>query len=187
MLQQSISQTSALALFRRCIRCIQAMPDPNQRESYRIYVRDAFHRRKGMQSNSREAIVAYRDGIDQVETMEYYQSMKMKLLKHDDVKPRISSSVSLTNIEHDDAGRSETSNSFVRGKSSSLNKNISQWLSYRLPHLAQDDLEKYSRRLIEDGFDTVEFIENELLADDLDFMKKAHRRVLERYIKDKNA
>ena len=157
------------------------MPDQNQRESYRIYVRDAFHRRKGMQSNSREAIVAYRDGIDQVETMEYYQSMKMN------VKPRISSSVSLTNIEHDDAVRSETSDSFVRGSSSSLNKNISQWLSHRLPHLAQDDLEKYSRRLIEDGFDTVEFIEKELLADDLDFMKKAHRRVLERYIKDKDA
>ena len=161
------------------------MPDPNQRESYRIYVRDAFHRRKGLPSNSREAIVAYSDGIDQVETMEYYQSMKMKL-KHDDVKPRIiESSVSSNTIEHNDVARSEADNSFARGNNP--NQNISQWLSYRLPHLAQDDLENYSHRLIEDGFDTVEFIEEELLTDDLDFMKKAHRRVLERYIKDKHA
>ncbi len=37
------------------------------------------------------------------------------------------------------------------------------------------DLETYSCRLAEDGLDSVEFIEKELLTEDLDFMEKAQR------------
>ncbi|KAL7440139.1 hypothetical protein ACHAXH_007875 [Discostella pseudostelligera] len=180
MLQQShrnVDRASILALLRRSIRCIQAMPDPNQRASYRIYVSDAFRRHKCMPSNSREAIFAYRDGMDQVDQMEYYQK-QMKIKR--DEKPRGTTS----SVDHTETETIENDTYSIHQSNS--NNAISQWLLSHLPHLNQDDLEKYSRRLLEDGFDSVEFIEKELLVEDLDYMKKAHRRVIERYIRDKN-
>ena len=54
------------------------------------------------------------------------------------------------------------------------------WIRLQLPCIQQPDLDNYSRRLIEDGFDSIHFIEQELTIDDVDFMKKAHKRAIAR-------
>jgi hypothetical protein len=59
---------------------------------------------------------------------------------------------------------------------------VMDWLTSQLPHLCSEDATKYCQCLIDDGFDSVEFIEEELLEEDLDFMKRAHRRVLMRLL-----
>lgn len=136
-----------------------------------------------MPSNSREAIFAYRDGMDQVDQMEYY--LKQVRIKRDENSQGSTASVESSKIVHTENETIE--NDTYSNHQRNSNNAISQWLLSHLPHLTPDDLEKYSRRLLEDGFDSVEFIEKELLVEDLDYMKKAHRRVIERYIKDKNA
>jgi len=46
-----------------------------------------------------------------------------------------------------------------------------------------DDVEAYSARLVDDGFDSLQMLMEQLEEDDLDFMKKAHKRALVRYLK----
>ena len=52
----------------------------------------------------------------------------------------------------------------------------------QLPHLKNEDVSTYTTKLQELGFDSVAFIKEELLDEDLQFMKKAHRRVVMRKI-----
>lgn len=54
---------------------------------------------------------------------------------------------------------------------------VEKWLKNELPNLNSDDLTSYSKRLLDDGFDSAEMLDH-LEAGDVDFMKKAHRRVL---------
>jgi len=164
-----INQTSILTLYRRCIRSIQQIPDYNQRASYLIHVRESFRKRSHLPLNSRDVLLAYRDGVEQVENMEYYHS-QMKL-KNQETKQRTSTI-------------SDAAISVEEGDDKDTNKSVADWLTQQLPHLNQNDLTTYSNRLIDDGFDSVSFIEEEMLFEDISFMKKAHRRVIERKIKE---
>jgi len=114
-------------------------------------------------------LLAYRDGVEQVENMEYYHS-QMKL-KNQETKQRTSTI-------------SDAAISVEEGDDKDTNKSVADWLTQQLPHLNQNDLTTYSNRLIDDGFDSVSFIEEEMLFEDISFMKKAHRRVIERKIKE---
>jgi hypothetical protein len=173
----AVNRSSALALFKRCIRSTEKIPDANQRASYRIYVRDAFHRCANLPSDSREALVAYRDGLDQVEQMEYYhEQMKIKNSERQMIKPAVSLQLM----------RSKSTKLDNSSPGNDANDIIARWLLQYLPHLNHDDVAKYSKHLVDDGFDSVAFIEKELVADDVKFMKKAHRRVIERQLRDWN-
>ena len=147
------------------MRSIQKMPDFNQRASYLMYVRDSFRRRAHIPLKSREVILAYRDGLEQIDSMEYYHS-QMKV-KQNEVQQE---SISLPNI-------SSTSGDDAK-------ESISEWLLEVLPHLNEGDVTTYTRHLVDDGFDSVSFMKEELLSEDLSFMKKAHRRVIERKLKE---
>ena len=167
----AVNRSAVLALLRRCFRSVKRIPDATRRESYRIYVKDAFHRRSNMLVNSREALMSYRDGIEQVESMEYYHDQKNN--------QRIISKSAFPTwqpIVSQSATKSIPS----------FESEVSKWLLLYLPNLSEEDLSKYSKHLVDDGFDTVKMIEQELLADDILFMKKAHRRVIERQLKDWN-
>ncbi|EJK67190.1 hypothetical protein THAOC_11809 [Thalassiosira oceanica] len=96
--------------------------------------------------------------------MEYYQSMARR--GQAEAKP-LSSMPSFN-----DAANQITE--------SSQKEEVMSWIRSHLPLLRQPDLDTYSRKLIEDGFDSIQFIEQELTLDDLEFMKKAHRRVIAR-------
>ena len=56
---------------------------------------------------------------------------------------------------------------------------VREWLVKFIPHLHEEDVAAYSNRLINDGFDCAESF-RELHAEDLDFMKVAHRRAVVR-------
>ncbi len=57
---------------------------------------------------------------------------------------------------------------------------VRAWLLKYLPTLREDDLNLYTHRLVEDGFDSVDMLEHELVEDDLAFMRKAHKRSMGR-------
>jgi hypothetical protein len=54
---------------------------------------------------------------------------------------------------------------------------VQQWLVSRLPSLQKQDIDTYSERLVEDGFDSIAMMDH-LEEEDLGFMKKAHKRAL---------
>lgn len=55
------------------------------------------------------------------------------------------------------------------------------WLSVALPDIHPCDLDAYAETLIQDGFDSTALLENDMVQDDLNFMKKAHQRALVRF------
>ena len=180
----TLSKTSIISLYKRCIRSVQQMPDFNQRGAYLIYVRDSFHRTSHLPLNSREALVAYRDGLDQVEQMEYYHSqMKIKqnerqqAFSGNETQPSV---ISNSNTSDQNEDELETRQQQYGDAISS----IQEWLLQLLPHLNEEDATNYSKHLVDDGFDSIPFIKEELLVEDLHFMKKAHRRVIERNLKE---
>lgn len=57
-------------------------------------------------------------------------------------------------------------------------KIVQSFLITSLPSIYMDDVEAYSARLVDDGFDSLQMLMEQLEEDDLDFMKKAHKRAL---------
>ena len=185
MALNTLSKTSIISLYKRCIRSVQQMPDFNQRGAYLIYVRDSFHRTSHLPLNSREALMAYRDGIEQVEQMEYYHS-QMKIKQNErrqafsvnETQP----SSEVSNINTSDQKENELLET-RRQQHGDATSSIQKWLLQLLPHLNEEDATNYSKHLVDDGFDSIPFIKEELLVEDVHFMKKAHRRVVERKLK----
>ena len=56
---------------------------------------------------------------------------------------------------------------------------VEQWLLSHLPTLSRGDALNYCKCLIDDGFDSLDML-NELEEEDISFMKKAHKRVMSR-------
>ena len=152
-----------LALFRRCLRSARSIQDVEKQMMYASVARESFRRRVSLPVNSREAYNAYRDGCEQVESMEYYQSVAKG------VQTGTTSVVSMC-----------PTNQITRSDFASQKGEVMGWIRSHIPLIRQPDLDKYSRRLVEDGFDSIQFIEQELALDDICFMKKAHRRVIAR-------
>eukprot|EP00804_Cyclotella_cryptica_P016739 CCRYP_002034-RA/>CCRYP_002034-RA protein AED:0.26 eAED:0.26 QI:348/1/1/1/1/1/2/131/940 len=73
----------------------------------------------------------------------------------------------------------------VQSEISNSQSIVEKWLQTELPNLNSDDLKTYSKQLLDDGFDSTEMLDH-LVADDLGFMKKAHRRVLVEKLEKKN-
>jgi len=157
-----------LALFRRCLRSARSIQDVEKQMMYASVARESFRRRVSLPVNSREAYNAYRDGCEQVESMEYYQSVA----KGVQTGTTSVASVCPTNQ--------------ITGSDFSQKEEVMGWIRSHLPLIRQPDLDNYSRRLIEDGFDSIQFIEQELALDDLEFMKTAHRRVIARSLTERS-
>ena len=170
------AQPAVRALFRRCLRSAQRIPDGSQRAAYVLYVRDGFRRQAGVPFDAREAQAAYAAGLEQVESMEYYQAQvrRERSKTRADVAPTASPPP---------APRKETHHAEPSGEAE--HEAIGRWLARLLPHSRPADRADYARRLVDDGFDSVAFIEEELTEEDLAFMKKAHRRVVERQLQEK--
>mmetsp|Transcript_28481 Transcript_28481/g.52959 ORF Transcript_28481/g.52959 Transcript_28481/m.52959 type:complete len:472 (-) Transcript_28481:80-1495(-) len=66
---------------------------------------------------------------------------------------------------------------------SSREQHVQRWLTSVVPCLMRDDIKAYTRRLVDDGFDSIAIIEDYLLEEDLSFMKTAHRRALVKKLK----
>ncbi|KAL3773427.1 hypothetical protein ACHAWO_004872 [Cyclotella atomus] len=168
------SRQSIKGLYRRCIQSANRIPDAGQRQTYLDYVRDGFRRKANLPRDTREAVVAFKDGLDQVVDMEYYQKMAMIKNKNSSSTNSvgIQSAVSIGHVGASTEGEISTAQP----------SEIVGWLKSQLPHLRAEDAKRYSKHLIDDGFDSVDFIMDELGDEDLDFMKKAHRRVIVRHL-----
>ena len=57
-------------------------------------------------------------------------------------------------------------------------KTVQSFLITSLPSIYMDDLRDYTKRLVDEGFDSLQMLTEQLEEDDLDFMKKAHKRAL---------
>jgi len=55
---------------------------------------------------------------------------------------------------------------------------VMYWLLSHLPNLQEEDAITYFHHLVDDGFDSIDLLTEQLVEDDLMFMKKAHRRAL---------
>ena len=57
-------------------------------------------------------------------------------------------------------------------------KTVQSFLITSLPCIYLDDVRDYTKRLVDDGFDCKQMLTEQLEEEDLDFMKKAHKRAL---------
>ena len=57
-------------------------------------------------------------------------------------------------------------------------KTVESFLITSVPCIYMDDVRTYTTRLIDDGFDSLQMLMDQLEEDDLHFMKKAHKRAL---------
>lgn len=173
------SKQKAIYLLRRCIRSAKKITDAGQQLTYLGYVRDGFRRKAGLPHNSREAMLAYQDGLDQVTDMEYYQ--RMAALKNENNNSNKTTEVQM-NIATHPANRPEAKSV---PKAHPNRSEVYSWLNSHLPHLHAEDADIYCDSLIREGFDSIAFIEEELEENDLAFMKKAHKRVLMRQLEER--
>lgn len=178
----SASKQNILGLYRRCLRSAKRINDVGQRMTYLDYLNDGFNRKTNLPPNSREAIVAYQHGVDQVTDMEYYQQMAKSKYEQGANNNKSNASSFIAEEGATNAAQAQEIDS-IEDQSSHVE--ILSWLKLQLPHLREDDAASYCKCLIEQGFDSVAFIDKELMDDDLDCMKKAHRRVLMRQLNNK--
>mmetsp|Transcript_22376 Transcript_22376/g.38256 ORF Transcript_22376/g.38256 Transcript_22376/m.38256 type:complete len:186 (-) Transcript_22376:1328-1885(-) len=174
-----MSTPNAIQLYRRCIRSIKLIRDHSQRATFFEYTRDGFRRHRHLHPDSREAYVACNDALEQVKSMEYYQQMQATKLKENKNKhPPM-------NYSRDTSATSESPSiqaTTASEKTSEKTQVVAPWLLSQLPHMHKDDASEYATQLYDLGFDSVSFIEEELIEEDLSFMKTAHRRVLMRQL-----
>ena len=57
-------------------------------------------------------------------------------------------------------------------------KTVESFLITSVPCIYMDDVRTYTTRLVDDGFDSLQMLMDQLEEDDLHFMKKAHKRAL---------
>lgn len=181
-------RVDSIHLYRRCLRSIKQIRDPNQKATFFEYAKDGFRSRKHLHPDSREARLAYADALEQVESMEYYQQMAR--IKQDKINPTTHNIRDSSKFSISSNLRTETSSTGSALTSSSQktdNTEVKEWLLLKLPHLKNEDVSTYTTKLHELGFDSIPFIQEELLEEDLQFMKKAHRRVIMRKISEDRA
>ena len=109
--------------------------------------------------------------------MEYYQDMQATKLKENKNKYP-------PNYFVRDTSASTDTSSSIQTTPTSEKTEVLQWLHSQLPHMSKDDASDYATQLHDLGFDSVAFIEEELIEDDLSFMKTAHKRVLMRRLSE---
>lgn len=73
----------------------------------------------------------------------------------------------------------------IQTNDSSKEHQVESFLKGAVPSLHLSDVSLYAKQLVEDGFDSVEMISNELQRGDLEFMKKAHARALWKFMQSK--
>jgi hypothetical protein len=182
---------------------MKRIPDTEQRMVYDVYVRDGFRSKQNLIPGSRQAIRAVEDAMEQVESMNYYHSireMKEEQRRSKENYPskpskgqqKVSAEESQSSIPGDGPTATDSPNTYTSSTPpdaseklpSALHQEkceiVQKWLVAASPHLHTDDITLYALRLVDDGFDSFEMLETELLQEDLTFMKKAHQRALVR-------
>ena len=202
----SVARRKVLQLYRECLKSAHRIPDGSQRATYLDYTRQGFRDRARLPHDTNEARRAIRDAEEQLERMDYYHSirdMKEQAKSHwNDTNIVTETTVTTPQRtarpdpvdESDGSGprvelKSECNDTISIQQSSAIHLELEAsrlhipkaWLSAALPDLHPVDLDAYSKTLIQDGFDSTALLKNDMVQDDLAFMKKAHKRALVRF------
>lgn len=189
------SRSEILSLYKRCLRSMMRIPDVDQRAVYRVYVRDGFRDKVALAEGCKQATNAVIDAREQLERMDYYHSIReMKERQRSERRngsiggsaSMISASRSAPSKEPNQTGNNNRITNVAAIDKSNDDDGKDErylfarnWLLQYIPHLHEEDVVAYSKRLVNDGFDCEEsFLE--LCAEDLDFLKLAHRRAVVR-------
>jgi hypothetical protein len=198
-------------LYKGCLKSALRIPDPSQRAVYIEYTRAGFRdkRARNLFPESVEAIRAIAAAQEQLESMNYYHSIRELKLKERAVAEylTINDDGSTITSDHDANENGNVKKQYQQhdwqraqpvgsnqgqllmdgvpqaGSDSTMTQQllvVETWLLTALPELHADDLSAYSHRLMEDGFDSLTLLQMDLVQADLEFMKKAHRRAIVR-------
>ena len=160
-----------ISLYRDCLHCVKRIPNLDYKQTYNIYVKESFRSKTSVASLQ----ARIDDGREQLERMNYYLSIAK--LKCDN------SDSSLTNSVDDEKVTMIQDASNGSHKSTRMEP-VKKWMQASLSFLNPSDIDHYVDKLFADGFDSVQIIKMELRDEDLGFMKKAHRRALNRYLSE---
>jgi hypothetical protein len=207
----SIAKRRVLQLYRECLRSAYRIPDGSQRATYLDYTRQGFRDRARLPHDTNEALRAIRNAEEQLERMNYYHSIRdikeqAKPQLYDTniatmstaTTPQASTSQQQDLADVSDGSdpqpKSECHHKISAQALSAIDQEVDNgevissrlhipkaWLSVALPDLYPCDLAAYSKTLIQDGFDSTSLLDNDIVQDDLNFMKKAHKRALVRF------
>jgi lipopolysaccharide export LptBFGC system permease protein LptF len=176
-----------------------------QRAVYLEYVLQGFSdRERRYPADSAQAKRAIQDAREQLESMNYYHSIREEKERQEKAllttpaqadgennKQHIVAKKGATSEKNDDidtntmslhtsvAAHIQHKHSLQQSEKIST---VRAWLQSRLPELYSDDLQAYAHHLVQDGFDSVTLLQEELREEDLAFMKTAHRRRLAKII-----
>ena len=203
---------AVLRIYKGCLKSALRIPDPSQRAVYIEYTRAGFRdkRARNLVPESVEAIRAIEAAQEQLESMNYYHSIReLKFTERAAGLPTTDTDTDdgSTSTSYHDAANVEKQyqqrdQQKVRPVPAGYNKGdlisdqvpqagndltmkqqllvVETWLLTALPELHPDDLSAYSHRLMEDGFDSLTLLQRDLVQADLEFMKKAHKRAIVR-------
>uniref|UniRef100_A0A7S4S2N0 Complex 1 LYR protein domain-containing protein n=1 Tax=Ditylum brightwellii TaxID=49249 RepID=A0A7S4S2N0_9STRA len=197
-----ITRQTILHLYKRCLKSANRIPSIEQRLMYQEYVQEGFRRKRDLWANTPQALAAISDAQEQLERMNYYHSIR-EMKREEERKKNQSHFIEQQETawgenQTKEEETSETENQMYN-EEQKIEKSshttfcapsekekfniVSKWLTSTLPHLHNDDHIVYTKFFIQDGFDSIAMLEEELMEEDLSFMKKAHRRAL---LKNKN-
>lgn len=131
--------------------------------------------------------MAIDDAREQLDRMEYYHSIReeKELQQKLDLSSKQNNEPS-TKLVESALSQQESEGAITEyhtDADAAKNRIVRNWLEEALPQLHSDDHVRYTAQMVDDGFDSAEILESDLMEEDLDFMKKAHRRALVR-VKD---
>ena len=172
------------------MKCTLRIPDLAHRQTYELYIKDGF-RDSGRAGSIQDRL---RDAEEQLEQMNYYHSIREEKERHNSNWQKhnlpLTETIAIsTNFQQPQREVSNISaaDQMARDKiDSKKHEIVLNWLEKYVPHLHMDDADTYAARLVDDGFDSVEIIEQELTDEDVSFMKKAHKRTIVRALKNSN-
>jgi hypothetical protein len=184
------ARKAILILYKNCLKSAVRIPDPSQRSMYMQYTRQGFRdKATSVVPSSKEATRAIRDAEEQVERMNYYHSVR-EMKERGEEFPVAADPAAGTGGNKDSSTVSPVNLTSPQHQVESTESDVSlrtekqivvkAWLLTPLPELHPDDLATYTLRLLEDGFDSLYLLNTELMYEDLDFMKKAHKRAIVR-------
>ena len=168
----SPNHSKCLSLYRKCLRSAYRIPEADQRLTYLSYTRQGFRDKQNLDPESRHAVLAFKDAEEQLERMDYYHSIREEKMRIKQQQQQQQQQEAIVSVP--DSTKLLVNSDFVDDRA----KMIRQWLHEAIPDLHDDDTNQYIQQLIEDGFDTLTLLLNELLIEDLVFMKKGHKRAV---------
>lgn len=166
-----------LAVYRNCLKSALRIPAASQRDMYLQYTRDGFRGRRGLYAGEAAATRALCDAEEQLERMNYYHGIREQKEQEQQAAAAVSGGSLKAGTMTTTTETLESTNG-APDESNDRQQLVASWLRHALPDLSNEDATSYSHELVASGFDSLELLQHDLLEEDLNFMKVAHKRAI---------